>query len=1655
MGAYDLEVLQPDGTFGVAADAFTVQSGSGPRLETNLVMPTVVRRGAPFTMLVEYANLGDVDMPAPILRVTGPDNVPIGLEPGRQDYFGTFQFLAASPTGPAGILRPGEQQRIEFYCRSSAQSESDYHLFSTAADPTRPSRELIDWAALEEAYRPPFADDATWQPQWKHFRREAGATWDEIVTQLAELATARGAGRYPVIPAAELMTDLFAQGLSSGGGLTDTQPPWVLYQEPIPASPRGIQGMEITFSESIDAATVTAAAIQISNPQGQPVQPITIVAQSDRVFRLDFPLQIMPGEYRVRMGTQILDLAGHPLDSGFNGLGGEAGSDDYVGFFFVSGTLPDGTPVVGDDADERPLTITVDERRLTCDQEDGFSILDLFFSQPILRDTFTPADVTVTGPNGNPVPVIAVEPRSSTHYTIQLPPQQEVGNYAITIAPDILDRKLRALDQNRDGLPGETGGHGEGQGEFTTMADVLLLAVAVVDRTPPHIKSQTPQGLVRGPITEIVLEFDEPINAADFTQQSITITGPYGNENPGFIQKEATKIRIRVADLLIPGKYRLVVQPHVKDVHGNVMGQYVGTFDILPPLTISGQVTYVGDLENFFSPARNNGPNVAVQLWDRNGARDPIPGEPVAGDAADTLISRRNELTGSEYTTATGEFVFAYNTAGNPILRLDGDGVPREYYVVTFAKNRDAFVIKHMTNPGPPAVVVSPTATNHDNSPVWSKINPEPVAGHPAGWPREQWGLLYHVGTPNETVAPPGANNVVVNVAINTAGGQDDEFWLSEWVHFGANWVRDKIKDAPRRQIAIINNHQNAHNAMFDWGDFIEVHPTEFRFPCTVLHEYGHAIHFALNDYSVFPYMRIAGERYGIIEEATTEDRLSVTIAEAWASFFAAKVLENVPLPPPHADDIYSNRSLQLETNDFWMGYDAFGFGINDVVNQAPFVGLRAFSDRVSNLAAGLPQRFINDGVNDNANSGDSVMGAVESVLWDLADDSPNDDDQVKGLKELWTLFDSASGDGTVRGLWNRSSQSGAFAAVFIDHGIDVTDDPYDKTILLPENDMKNDAAVLHDDASMYLDGNYRYPGLVMAEEGRYLVWQEGWLRWPGKADWFVFTLPDTETDPAKAKRYTLDVIVTTPPNLRYYGDLDLLVEGTGGIRLVDVTRDDVKNPVQDRMARQTRIRIPGLWNDQEYQFYVCVAGRGVISRTGTIQEYSGDYHPDYALTIMAAVPGPADENEVVTVRQVAQGPHDPNDKLGPGGFETFGYVPPDQSMPYTVRFENDPAAEASAVLVSITDPLDPDLDWNTFELGAMNFGDHVIDVPPGLTYYQTTIDLRPEGNDLLVEIEASFDVTTGLARWTFTGIDPATGEQTYDPLDGFLPPNNPALHDGEGYVQYTIYPKAGLPTGTEITNMATIVFDWEEPIDTPLVKNVIDRDLPASAVKPLPPQVNQGRFSVSWLGVDEAEGSGIRSYDVYVAQDRGPYELWLARTVATSAEYLGEVGHTYAFYSVATDNVGYREAAPPVADTQTIVVLANGLISGYVYADVNNNGIKEPWERGVPNVPLTVTGPLTETVLTDDAGYYEFRDLPAGVYQLTKTQPAAFLDGKETMGPSQIGQVEGEGFGDMQLSPGCRPRITTSGCAACGRSSSGWACSSPRRRRPASCRWR
>lgn len=297
-------------------------------------------------------------------------------------------------------------------------------------------------------------------------------------------------------------------------------------------------------------------------------------------------------------------------------------------------------------------------------------------------------------------------------------------------------------------------------------------------------------------------------------------------------------------------------------------------------------------------------------------------------------------------------------------------------------------------------------------------------------------------------------------------------------------------------------------------------------------------------------------------------------------------------------------------------------------------------------------------------------------------------------------------------------------------------------------------------------------------------------------------------------------------------------------------------------------------------------------------------------------IPNPLGAGSLDCLGTPIKSSHDPNDKTGVAGIGDDHFLVPGTPLAYGISFENDVQfANAAAQVVTITDQLDPaKVDLATFSLGAMTFGAQLVPVPPGVQTFSGGVDLRPAQN-LIVTIEAGLNPETGLVHWTFTSVDPETMQLTTDADAGFLPPNA-APPEGEGSVSFTIAPKADVAAGTTICNAASIVFDVNAPIATPTWCNTFDMTPPASTVAALPALTIGSDVPLSWSGTDA--GAGVVAYTVYVSTDGGPFTPFLEQTTETAATFPGVPGSTYAFYSVAEDGLGNREAIPPTPDATT-----------------------------------------------------------------------------------------------------------------------------------------
>ena len=120
--------------------------------------------------------------------------------------------------------------------------------------------------------------------------------------------------------------------------------------------------------------------------------------------------------------------------------------------------------------------------------------------------------------------------------------------------------------------------------------------------------------------------------------------------------------------------------------------------------------------------------------------------------------------------------------------------------------------------------------------------------------------------------------------------------------------------------------------------------------------------------------------------------------------------------------------------------------------------------------------------------------------------------------------------------------------------------------------------------------------------------------------------------------------------------------------------------------------------------------------------------------------------------------------------------------------------------------------------------------------------------------------------------------------------------------------------------------------------------------------------------------------------------------------------------YTISDGNGGTDTATATIE----VVEFMPGSLSGFVYVDANDNGVRETTERLLDGVTITLTGTdlfgaVNRTTQTAADGSYSFGSLAPGDFVITQTQPAEdldgdgipLLDGKDT--PGSQGGVAGK----------------------------------------------
>ena len=381
------------------------------------------------------------------------------------------------------------------------------------------------------------------------------------------------------------------------------------------------------------------------------------------------------------------------------------------------------------------------------------------------------------------------------------------------------------------------------------------------------------------------------------------------------------------------------------------------------------------------------------------------------------------------------------------------------------------------------------------------------------------------------------------------------------------------------------------------------------------------------------------------------------------------------------------------------------------------------------------------------------------------------------------------------------------------------------------------------------------------------------------------------------------------------------LSAGSYVVTVTDATKcDHTKLVVIEEPDEKLKLKIQSIYTPPPHECHTPIPVYIRVEATGGVPPYNINgtqanhrvFKFDVTTTFTFSV---TDKNgcKKESTRKILVGQHicavDPNDIAGPSGYDTLQWVSVNDTLPYTIRFENDPQlASGPAKRVLITHQFDEDVNPYTFRLGTFGFGDFSFDIPQTLSSFQKRFDFTAQ-NGFYVDVVAGLNVQENRAFWQLVTIDPATNQEHTDPFVGFLPVNDTLTGSGEGFVNFSIRPKSGTLTGDTIVAAASIVFDQNDPIITNTWTNTVDAFAPTTQLEELDSMSISNAIPLSWNGSDDPGGSGMRAYEIFVSRNGEPFETaFLSAPDTLSHTFIGEYGSTYSFYVEGIDNVDNHE---------------------------------------------------------------------------------------------------------------------------------------------------
>ncbi len=303
-------------------------------------------------------------------------------------------------------------------------------------------------------------------------------------------------------------------------------------------------------------------------------------------YEVSFAPQSAAGAYVLTVGPNITDPAGNAMDQNQDGINGEVPQDEFTANFSITAPPPP-PPAYRYDFGTASSPVAAGYTQVT--ESTRFSTATGFGWQsgtigsrdrgipPGTNDLNRAFDFSADGtfavnvPNGPYSVTVMMGDGSYAHGpsaiylegvqvdTVTTAAAQFLSRtYAVTVTGGQLDLRLK-----------DTTGY-----DVATI-DALQISSTGVSTPGPRVTAATPSGSVSGPIDQVELTFNEPIQPSSFTTASVdALTGPAGAITPTAVTEvDSTHYEVTFAPQSAAGAYVLTVGPNITDLAGNAMDQ--------------------------------------------------------------------------------------------------------------------------------------------------------------------------------------------------------------------------------------------------------------------------------------------------------------------------------------------------------------------------------------------------------------------------------------------------------------------------------------------------------------------------------------------------------------------------------------------------------------------------------------------------------------------------------------------------------------------------------------------------------------------------------------------------------------------------------------------------------------------------------------------------------------------------------------------------------------------------------------------------------------------------------------------------------------------------------------------------------------------------